>query len=219
MSVARLMRALPVAGIMVLLGFYAGWFSKAQLAPLGSANQANMHWVSSPFAWIVLAGVLFLGIQTWANYRREWYDPALALQFQELFESDEVRHARSAAMQEFKATGKWSRKVEPVLDVFEDIGFYVENEQISCDVAHHHFYHWIRGYVQMSDEYIKLIRTKDPLAYECCPKLLERVSSLEAKKLKKRVSELHWDSNDINDFIQDEIEESLRAKINSTEQS
>jgi hypothetical protein len=45
--------------------------------------------------------------------------------------------------------------VDDVLDFFEDIGFYVKGGQISAEVAHHHFYHWIRGYWKASRDYIE----------------------------------------------------------------
>lgn len=88
--------------------------------------------------------MLAIGSQAWDNYVRGWYNPDLALKYQDLFESEKVRIARSAAAKQFKKNKQYildTKEIDTVLDVFEDIGFYVKHDQISIEVAHHHFYH------------------------------------------------------------------------------
>jgi hypothetical protein len=164
---------------------------------------------STPFFWLAAAAVVIGCFQTWVNYRREWYDYTLALKYQDLLESGAVVEKRQKAARQFKEHKKYNaetREVEGALDLIEDIGFYVRNHKMSVEVAHHHFYFWIRGYVQTAKDYIATYQIDDPLAYEYCEELMKRVTDYEAAKLKCDPRTLTWDEEDIADFLKGEME-------------
>ncbi len=48
----------------------------------GSGPGTGFNWT---FAIVAVVALLLLGLQTWANYYRQWYDPALALKYQGMF--------------------------------------------------------------------------------------------------------------------------------------
>jgi hypothetical protein len=162
-----------------------------------------------PWHILVLLAVVAACVQTYVNYRRDWYDYDLALKYQDLLESQSTVANRQKAARQFKekkAYNSDTREVEAPLDLIEDIGFYVRNHKMSVEVAHHHFYFWIRGYVQTAKNYIAAYRIDDPLAYEYCEELLKSVTDYEAKKLKCDRRTLTWDNEDIEEFLKGEIE-------------
>jgi lysyl-tRNA synthetase class II len=161
----------------------------------------------SNFFWFMLLALFIIAFQTIINYQKLKYSPDLILKFQTVWESKEARKQRVKAALAFKKTKKWDGEVETVLDILEDIGFYVKHDEISPEVAHHHFYHWARGYIQTASEYIKDLQRDDPSVYEYCEPLLKALSKVEAKKIKKTEPELHWEQKDIDQFIDDEISE------------
>ncbi len=152
-------------------------------------------------------GLLLIGLQTYANRIIRQYDPTLAFKLQDLLHADETREVRARGARHFQKTGRWNRDVEAALDVIEDVGFYVENDVIGVEVAHHHFYHWVRGYVQTADDYIANYRRKEPLAYEWAGRLLERLTEYESRRSQIHVGKLVWDQLMIDEFIKGEIEE------------
>jgi hypothetical protein len=162
---------------------------------------------SSPYFWLVLAAIAVAIFQTWVRYSRDWFDPKLALHYQDIFEGKTLCRARAAAAWQFKQTGKYNaetKEVEVVLDIFEDIGFYVKHDEISAEVAHHHFYYWIAGYVQTASSYIDNYRRDEPTTYEHCKYLLEQTTAVESKKLKVHPSTLTLDEEDVASFIEEE---------------
>ena len=72
-------------------------------------------------------------------------------------------------------------KVEPVLDFFEDLGFYLRGDQFSDEVAHHHFFHSIRGWYSNLESYVEYYRNvrNENAAYENIKPLHERLSRIE----------------------------------------
>ena len=48
-----------------------------------------------------------------------------------------------------------------ILDVLDDLGFYLQTIHISRDVVHHYFYWWIRGYVVLAQPYIAKKRVEN----------------------------------------------------------
>jgi hypothetical protein len=114
------------------------------------ANVISVPW------WLIIGGiigVILLLFQAGVEYQVRTYDSALAFRFDDRFFDDEMRKARSKAAKLLKESQGKLRRTDPeladiddVLDFFEDLGFYQHGDQITPEVAHHHFYHWIRGY-------------------------------------------------------------------------
>lgn len=78
---------------------------------------------------------------------------------------------------------KEREKVEPVLDFFETVGFYLEGGQISDEVVHHHFHHWMRGWYSNLKSYIDYYQKieNEEAAYINVRKLYDRVSLIEGE--------------------------------------
>lgn len=178
----RLAVAAPITGgaLVILMMF---------VTQPGTGPGTRFNW---SFAIVTVVGLLLLGLQTWANYYRQWYDPTLGLKYQDLFCAPELLDSRKRACRHFLKHKEWPIEIEDMLDVFDDLGFYVQTIQVSRDVLHQYFYWWIRGYVGMAEGYIKAKQkgdsTKkepaDPTRWEHCKLLLEEVSTVEAARLK-----------------------------------
>lgn len=207
----RIGKAIPAVTVITILALIATFYTNVRQSampstPTGNANQLLL-W---PYFVVGFTALLAVALQTWANLVTGVFNSNLVLKYQDLFESKKIRKSRATAAREFKSDNKYSpgsREIETVLDVFEDIGFYVKHDEMSVEVAHHHFYYWIRGYVQTAGDYIDDYRREDETAYEHCAFLLKAVSQFEAKKLKTSIVTLRWNEKDIADFLEDEIEE------------
>jgi type VI protein secretion system component VasK len=165
----------------------------------------NMTPESTQFAlsvlhWAVVIGVVLfflIVVKTWLEYRRRTYEPTLIFQFQKEFDLLEEKNVRADAakvcmrfLENSEDSSKWKgvpkneqEKLEPVLDFFEDLGFYLSGDQFSDKVAHHHFFHVIRGWYSNLESYIKYYRKNrnQEAAYENIQTLYERVARIEKK--------------------------------------
>jgi len=56
--------------------------------------------------------------------------------------------------------------IDDVLDILEDVGFYVDGDQISPEVAHHHLFYWIRGYWFAAQPYITEKQQLEPTQWD-----------------------------------------------------
>ena len=147
---------------------------------------------------IALLLVVILVVKTRLEYRRRTYDPTVILVFQKQFdEMDEDNIRKDAAnvcgrYLELPDTDdekyRWLKiedddrdKLEPVLDFFEDLGFYLAGDQFSDEVTHHHFFPWIRGYYSILKPYIDYYRDKEneKATYVFIEQLYERVCEIE----------------------------------------
>ena len=153
----------------------------------GGALVILMMFVTGPkvsviFAAVAVAGLFLLGLQTWANYYRQWYNPTLALKYQDMFCAPELMDARKKACRYYQKHKEWPIEVEDVLDVFDDLGFYVQTIHVSRDVLHQYFCWWVCGYVGLAQGTSKpgrlearprgcrLIRPAGSIASSCCGK-------------------------------------------------
>jgi hypothetical protein len=218
----RVIRALPIPASLMVITIIAPLLILLVRScimvqkPITTQCETSMPWDYSSIFWIIIViatvGFSLVAVQTWANYKTQWYDPNLALKYVDIFFGHDLMKYRKKAGIKYKKTGKWTSDVEDVLDILEDLGFYIENQIISRDIAHHFFYYWIRGYIQTADDYIKECRSQpqQELAYEHCFSLLEEVSKVEAKKTNTSIPSLHWNQEDIDKFIEAEINLSVK---------
>ena len=113
--------------------------------------------------WVLLVVLaVLLGLQMTAEYRRRTYDPTWMLKFDEDFDSDDMRHKRSKAAEDIKKNRTRlddndfkSPELDDVLDFFEGVGFLIQGDEMTPEVAHHAFHHWIRGYYVATRQYIE----------------------------------------------------------------
>ena len=196
------------------------------MTPENNATVLYIFWTA------VVIGVfliLVIIIKTWLEYRRKTYDPALIFQFQKEFDLLEEKGSRLQAAKACmaflnmpKASRNWEtlsskdhEKVERLLDFFEDVGFYLNGDQFSDEVTHHHFFHWIRGWYSNLDSYIDYYRNtrNQQAAYENIHVLYDRVSRIE-KKYEKPILWLSTDEEKL-EFLKEEYGDSELGVANS----
>jgi hypothetical protein len=177
-------------------------------------------------SWIFITSLfvafLLLCLKWFFTYKKLTYDPTWILQFQKRFDDlEETRKKSALILKEYQGKMGDIEKyqsiffiIEDVLDVFEDVGFYVKGDQISPEVAHHHFYHWVRGYWNTAHDYIEALRKKETKAYDHVEYLFEVLCTVEVGlSEEKRRQEKHLSQKDIDEFFEDEIgKEEQRVK-------
>lgn len=167
-----------------------------------------------PWALIGLGlGFIFIVLQAWLEYRRRTHDPTWILQFQKTF--DNMTEERKIAalcltqhkdhLNDLKKYEKELEDIDDVLDFFEDIGFYMRGDQISPEVAHHHLYHWIRGYWQASEKYVKAWQAKEPARWNHLEMLFETITEIEVSESSVVKARLVLEPDQLDKFLNDEI--------------
>jgi hypothetical protein len=169
----RLMWAASAVGL-VLLGILVG---AAALMLTGGAGQTSQIGQRPISGVLVGFGVVAFGVavviaifQTWEKYVRATYNPTWTLKYQDLWEQAVEKRSKAAETikslrKELENIEKWGHElaeIDDALDILEDIGFYVNGSQISPESAHHHFYHWIRGYYQLAKPYLEAQHKDEP---------------------------------------------------------
>ena len=81
--------------------------------------------------------------------------------------------------------------IEDVLDFLEDLGFYTFGDQITPEVAHHHFYHWVRGYYNAARDYIEWEQENEPAGWEYVKELAEVMYQVEVERSRRWESGQH----------------------------
>jgi len=130
----------------------------------------------SEFVWWIWGALFIIWIlQACFEYDRKTHDPTWALRYQDMWDACEKKKRPIAAravlaykdrLAHIDAYEEQLADIDDVLDVLEDIGFYVRGGQISPEAARHHFYHWIRGYWFSTRAYINAWRRKEPTRWQ-----------------------------------------------------
>jgi hypothetical protein len=98
--------------------------------------------------------------------------------------------------------------LDDVLDLFEDMGFYLKGDQLSSKVVHHNFEYWIRIYCQKAERYIGDKRISEPLQWEHIEYLIKAVSQVELKKRPGlTIAQLRLEEDELNRRLRLEIPE------------
>jgi hypothetical protein len=111
------------------------------------------------FSVCVLAfTIVVMCLKTWLEFKRLTFDPAIATPLLTRFEAINREKAAQKCIESIERGG-WGGIPEPecvdtVLDFFEDVGLQLVTNQISDELAHHHFYTWIRMYYSATAPYI-----------------------------------------------------------------
>lgn len=133
-------------------------------------------------------GAGLLAYQATSEYQQLTNDPTWAFRFDDRLYSDELKEARCRAAKIFKnnqgklrSTDKGLEDIDDVLDFLEDIGFYVHGDQISPEVAHHHFFHWIRGYYLAARDYIEAWQEQESASWMHIKELFETTRQIETR--------------------------------------
>jgi hypothetical protein len=118
-------------------------------------------------------GLLFWFLQAVFKSDGKANDPTWALKFEDIWNKSKSAERPTAAQTLLKYKDKLSdvdtydaelADIDDVLDILESIGFYVESNQISPEVACHHFNYWIRRYWCAAHVYVQARRKQRGLA-------------------------------------------------------
>jgi|SRR5581483_2414060 len=157
-----------------------------------------LYWslLGAGIAAILLGLVIYF--KTALEYKRRTYEPTVIIQFQQAFddlEQKKIRANAAKACDEFLRSGstmehveteRWKtlpqaakHAVEPVLDFFSDLGFYLYGDHFSDEVVHHHLFYWIRGWYSVLKPFIQHYQSTEPAAYSTIPLLHGRTAEIE----------------------------------------
>lgn len=167
--------------------------------------------------WIIAGvsvGILLMILRNYLEYQRVIYDPHWALNFQDRFDAmnQGVRPRAAATLRDRKAdlgdiTNPALATIDDVLDFFEDIGLYQRADYISPELAHHHFFHWVRGYWQASEPYMQAWRKKEPARWNHVEELFETICDIELKQHGGKREQLMLSDSELGEFLLQEIGE------------
>ncbi len=182
------LRRLLASGSPVL---FAGGIALAGLALSGFTKDTSLN------PWVVLALLILwlglLGFQMMAEYRRRTYDPTWVSKFDEKFDGSEMKRTRSRAAKSLRdnqerldAVEFRSGDIDNVLDFFEGLGFFLPGDQITPEVAHHAFHHWIRGYYSAAQGYLEAARKVEPTHREFVQMLFDITNQVEKERFRMK---------------------------------
>jgi len=158
------LRSVPYAQVLSIIGVLVGLIGSISTTAVDS-NPGSIDWHRF-FFWLTIlffCGLLLIAIQTHLRYRKEKYDPILALKYQDEFLGMEDKRSKAAValknrrnnLAEIFKNKEELDCIDAILDFLDDLGFYLEGDQISAEVMHQHFYYWIRGYWLACRPYIE----------------------------------------------------------------
>lgn len=171
-------------------------------------DAVQAHPAVTGFFWalLVIVGLVWV-IQTMFEYRRATHEPTWAMHYIELWDGDKAEKWRQTAARTLledldreAPTQENFDRIDEVLDILEDVAFYVVGGQISPEVAHHQFYWWIRGYWSASEGYVKKIIASDEPRWEHLEKLHEITSEVE-RKINGEKAKTMLDRKDLESFL------------------
>ena len=159
---------------------------------------------------VLAAGFLLLLLpmvraKTKTEYKRRTFDPASIAFLQSAFDQLEKDGKRDRAARvclkflnmEGLEEARWKNlaqpereEVEPVLDFLEDMGFYLNGDVFSEELAHHNFFHWIRGWYSVLKSYIEVYQEEkygvdETTTYCWIESLYQRTSEVEKEGTEK----------------------------------
>lgn len=185
------------------------------------------HYAEFVIVLVFFVAVLVTGYQTYLNYQQKTYDLTWALKFQDKFEEMAVQRFQAAWLlknkRELLSEPKKNRQVlgdiDDVLDLFEDVGFYLQGDYITPEVAYNHFYHWVRGYYQSGKEYIERWQDEEEARWENLKNLYTTLEELESAH-EKRIKEEQFEETERGEFLEEEMstgQRLLQLKANPEE--
>ena len=209
-------------GFLVVAGRWLAPRSPSNSLPMNHQSVAaiGQQVQSDWFLAAVACAFLFLLAKTFNSHRDRVYNPTLVSKFWDAFEKMEERKRAAAASAciDFLKAGDWGKVKEPerievVLDFLEDLGFNLKHKQMSIQLIHHHFDHWIRMYLQACESYISDYRKKEPTRWEHCGFLRRETDALEAERSNKLPEQIVLSKDDLLKYL---AEEAGQAESNSS---
>lgn len=176
----------------------------------------ELHSGKSLWYWLI-GGVVLIFCVCGRNYlesRRSRYDPHWAMDFQDRFDNPAMTEARARAAKTLitnradlaNPADNALADIDDVLDFFEDIGLYQRADHISPELAHHHFFHWTRGYWQAAKPYVVASRVKEPARWNHVEELFDTSCDIEHKEQGGTREQLRLSDSDLDEFLRQESE-------------
>jgi hypothetical protein len=217
--------SLPLPEFLTILGLIFADLTILAILATGNVS-TNTSSILNKCIWIgIVVAIILVAVlvpKAMLEYRRKTFEYDLISKYDEKFENLDPARQKAAKVckdylnfnksgidevSKWEFIGKHDRsRVEPILDFFEDLGFYLQGDQFSDLIVHHYFHHWIRGYYSVLKSYIDLYRKEsgDKSAYIHIEPLFQRVSVIEQKY---EYPKLLLDTKEEKiDFIDDELE-------------
>jgi hypothetical protein len=153
--------------------------------------------------------LVLLALQWRFEYRKRTYEPTWALKFTDNFWSRDMRDTRRRAAEALKPSLSKtaelkSSDLDEVIDFFEVLGFYMQGDQITPEVAHHSFHHWICGYYSAANDYIATVRQTNASSWEHVEVLFEMTHEIEVERTSGRCEKFS-NLEKTNRFLDEEI--------------
>ncbi|MCC8956159.1 hypothetical protein H8B02_22830 [Bradyrhizobium sp. Pear77] len=167
--------------------------------------------LGNALVWGVLVlAILLLLFQMRAEYRKRTYDPTWVLKFVDYFHEDTMRSVRCHASDYLKTNAAQvanceSTDIDDLLDFFDQVGFYLQGDQITAEAAHHAFHHWIRGYWSAARDYVRAKQNDEPCLWEFVEVVFDMTDQIERERSKGTGVGL-LDKEGIAMFLDEEIE-------------
>jgi len=210
----RFARAVPPLYVFMYLGLIVTLIGIVTSKTLPALQVPTLSWEPLVIILVVLLlGLGFICYLTWLNYKRSTYDPTWALRFQTKF--DQMGRQRLAAatllrdkrelLSDVKKNQKELEGIDDVLDFFEDMGFYIQGDYLTPEVAHHQFYHWLRGYYLSARAYIDAWQTIESARWKNVEKLYKATNEIEFDH-PRHITEEQFNDTERDSFLKGEID-------------
>ncbi len=177
---------------------------------------------------LIPVGLFLLVAKAKTNYRKLKYSTEIAWRVLDDWEKlEKERHVAAEACNWYvtahesdrdwrtrKRTHPKVKYLEYVLDSFDDLAFFLEGNQISDDVAHHYFGHYILLYWLSGAREYALDRQKDePYTWRRVQDLFDRILVVECERTKKRQSDVlsHLNSKRA-EYLEEEMESEAESE-------
>jgi hypothetical protein len=178
--IARITVAIPPATLLAVAASYVGLLT-------ADSSHIDPTMRSTGILIIVCVGIPIILIQTFGGYKKVTYDVTLILRCWDMF--DELTAERFVAIKrviEIKNRPRGTpppdnipAEVQPVLDIFEDIGLLLWGQQISDAVAYHYFYHWVLLYMNPLEGILSARENARDVRYTKLLFLFDRLRAVE----------------------------------------
>ncbi|HEY3762077.1 MAG TPA: hypothetical protein VGN23_10050 [Verrucomicrobiae bacterium] len=168
--------------------------------------------------WLLLACAAIYFVGSWKSItmeaRRRKYDPALALKYTGMFFKDYEGERKKATKVLIRfhegKTKKWEdvpdrSEIDPILDIFDDLGFLLQGGQISDWVIYQYFSYWIHLYYQAAQGYVELRRMEDNTQWEHVPNLYDDMMKIQEYKNAQPREKLIWTHDEMIKALKDEF--------------
>ncbi len=103
--------------------------------------------------------------------------------------------------------------IDDVLDFLEDVGLYQRADYVSPELAHHHFFHWTRGYWQAAGPYVQAWRRKERARWNHVEELFETSCNIELEEHGGKREQLLLSDADLNEFLRQEIGDATAEEV------